>query len=212
MNTFGEENENDQKLDDGVHKAVTRRQFLGLAGGAAAAVALGGGAAGLLAGCSTSTTTTSSTSATTSSTGAGTPKYGGTLRIGVGIPRRQHRLAGRTDGRWHVCPVLLRNASSLRREGQSESLARRVIQSGGRQEVDHLHHQEGRQVQRRQRPHRRRSQVESRAVRQDASQLDIHRGGRSEYRSGQFQGMGQQSSGILRRCRAGALHGFQGGV
>lgn len=81
MNTIGEENENDRKLQDGAGERVSRRQFFGLVGGAAAVMALGGGAAGLLAGCSSSTNTTGATNSNSSTTGA--VKTGGTLKIGV---------------------------------------------------------------------------------------------------------------------------------
>lgn len=81
MNTIGEENENDRKLEDGIGERVSRRQFFGLVGGAAAVMALGGGAAGLLAGCSSSSNGTGGTNKN-SSTIAGI-KTGGTLKIGV---------------------------------------------------------------------------------------------------------------------------------
>ena len=92
------------------------------------------------------------------------PEVRGDFAYRDGIPRRQHWLAGHTEGGGLFLQSYYETLLRSDEKGNLISLARRVVQSGGRSEVDHLHPQEGRQIQRRQRPHRRSSQVESRSV------------------------------------------------
>lgn len=76
------ERSNGRDPNDGSGAAVSRRQFLGLAGGVGVALMVGG-ASGLVAGCSSpdATAGSSTSTASTGSVGTPAPKYGGILRI-----------------------------------------------------------------------------------------------------------------------------------